>query len=206
MSPAAERALRVRLHYDFASSLCYVTHRVMQRMSATLAELGVELAWSPLDLARLVGPYRAGAEIPEARRQNALRVGSDLGVALRVPRIWPDSGAVNAAAFSAERAGRGDTWRERVFTALFEESRIALRDEDVLALAREIALPLDVRDLARGRRELELRTEVAREEQVSGVPTFMLGAWPFGGIQTEDTMRRILERYALKRRSGELAE
>jgi predicted DsbA family dithiol-disulfide isomerase len=200
------RTLRVRVHYDFASSLCYVAHRVMQRMDGALGELGVTLAWTPLDLAHLVGPYRAGARVSDSRRENAQRVASELGVALSVPALWPDSRAANAAAFSAERAGRGDSWRERIFTAVFEEHRHALGDDDVLALARELELPLGARELARGRNELELKTELAREEQVSGVPTFMLGAWPFGGIQTEDTMRRVLERYAHKLRAGELTE
>ncbi len=202
----AAPSVRVRVHYDFASSLCYVAHRVMQRMAGELDELGIALAWMPLDLARLVGPYSAGAEIPEVRRENAQRVARELGVALHVPRIWPDSSAAHAAAFSAERAGRGETWRERVFTAVFEEHRLALCDAEVLALASELALPLDARDLARGRRELEMKTEIAREEQVSGVPTFMLGTWPFGGIQSEDTMRRVLDRFVRKLRAGELTE
>jgi predicted DsbA family dithiol-disulfide isomerase len=196
--------VRVRVHYDFASSLCYVAHRVMQRMAAQLEALGVALAWTPLDLARLVGPYRAGAEISAARRENARRVASELGVALAVPRVWPDSRAANAAALCAERAGRGESWRERIFTAVFEESRLALGDDDVLALARELGLALQPRDLARGRGELELNTELAREEQVSGVPTFMLGSWPFGGIQTDDTMERVLERFVRKLRAGEI--
>lgn len=203
---AEAAALRVRLHYDFASSLCYVTHRVMQRMDSTLAELGVALVWSPLDLARLVGPYRVGARISETRRENARRVARELGVEVAIPELWPDSRALNAAAFAAERAGRGSSWRERAFTAVFEERRHALGDDDVLALARELELPLDARDLARGKRELEVKTELAREEQVSGVPTFMLGAWPFGGIQSEDTMQRVLERFVRKSRAGELSE
>jgi predicted DsbA family dithiol-disulfide isomerase len=205
MAAAPGAPLRVRVHYDFASSLCYVAHRVMQRMAGELAELGVSLAWTPLDLGRLVGPYRAGADVPDARRDNARRVAEELGVALNVPRIWPDAAALNAAAFRAERAGRGETWRERAFSALFEEGRLAPSDAEVLALARDVDLPLAEADLARGRRELEVATELAREEQVSGVPTFMLGAWPFGGIQTEDTMKRVLERYASKLRAGEIA-
>ena len=103
-----EAALRVPLHYDFASSLCYVTHRAMQRMAATLGDLGIALVWTPLDLGQLLGPYRAGEEISAGRRENAQRVANELGVALDVPRIWPDSGALNAAAFAAERAGRGE--------------------------------------------------------------------------------------------------
>jgi len=201
----SRRILRVPLYYDFASSLCYVTHRAMQRMAGTLGELGIALAWLPLDLGRLLGPYVAGEEVPDARRENARRVAAELGVALDVPRIWPDSAALNAAAFTAERAGRGETWRERVFTAMFEEHRLAPSDDDVLALAREIALPLAANDLARGRRELEVKTEVAREEQVTGVPTFMLGTWPFGGIQPDDTMKRVLERYAQKARAGDIS-
>jgi predicted DsbA family dithiol-disulfide isomerase len=202
---AAPAVLAVRVHFDFASSLCYVAHRVMQRMGGTLAELGIALAWTPVDLGRLLGSYRAGAEVPAPRRENAQRVAAELGVELRVPRVWPDSSGVNAAACAAERAGRGATWRERVFTALFEESRLAPSDDEVLALAREIALPLAERDLARGRRELEVKTERALAEQVTGVPTFMLGTWPFGGIQSEDTMKRVLERFAQRTRAGVLA-
>jgi predicted DsbA family dithiol-disulfide isomerase len=198
------RPLQVRLHYDFASSLCYVAHRVMLRMAGTLDELGIALAWSPLDLGRLVGPYRAGASIGNTRRENAQRVAAELAVAIAVPPIWPDSRAANAAAFAAARVGRGEPWRERVFSAVFEERRYELADDDVLALARELELPLGPRDLARGKSELELATELAREEQVSGVPTFMLGSWPFGGIQSEDTMKRVLERFARKARTGEL--
>ena len=35
---------------------------------------------------------------------------------------------------------------------------------------------------------------------VSGVPTFMLDSWPFGGIQEDDTMVSILTRYAERKR------
>ena len=34
----------------------------------------------------------------------------------------------------------------------------------------------------------------------TGVPTFMLESWPFGGIQNEETMRSILTRFAVKQR------
>jgi predicted DsbA family dithiol-disulfide isomerase len=203
---ADQRVVRVRVHYDFASSLCYVAHRVMQRMAGALDELGLALDWSPLELARLMGPYRAGAKLSDSRRENAQRVASELGVALAVPHAWPDARAANAAAFSAERMGRGGSWRERIFSAVFEEGRYALEDGDVLALARELELDLGARDLERGRGELELHTELAREAQVSGVPTFMLGDWPFGGIQTEDTMMRVLERFAQRTRAGELVQ
>jgi hypothetical protein len=40
---------------------------------------------------------------------------------------------------------------------------------------------------------------------VTGVPTFMLGRWPFGGIQQQDTMRMVLERFASRCREGTLS-
>ena len=42
--------LRVRVYYDFASTLCYVGYRVMQRMRSDLDALAIVLDWTPLDL------------------------------------------------------------------------------------------------------------------------------------------------------------
>ena len=36
-------------------------------------------------------------------------------------------------------------------------------------------------------------------EEVTGVPTFMLDRWAFGGIQSPETMRSILERWVSRR-------
>jgi predicted DsbA family dithiol-disulfide isomerase len=94
---------------------------------------------------------------------------------------------------------REPTWRERVFSAVYEEGR-DLDAASVDALARELALDIDARGLARGLDELEMRTRTAARESVTGVPNFMLGGWPFGGIQTDDTMLSILGRYAAKQR------
>ncbi|HTO06997.1 MAG TPA: hypothetical protein VMR86_08035, partial [Myxococcota bacterium] len=61
---------------------------------------------------------------------------------------------------------------------------------------------LDARRLERARDELDFRTEVAASEDVTGVPTLMLGEFPFGGIQSRETMRLVLERWTRKRMAG----
>lgn len=192
--------LRVRIHYDFASTLCYVTHRALPRIAEPIAALGIEWEWTPIDLTRLVGGRRAGAAIGDLRRGNAARVAQELGVPVRVPRVWPDARALGAAALLAERLGRGASWRERAFTAVFEEGRIAVGAAEAAALAHELALDLAPDAIEAALAQLDLATERAREEEVTGVPTFMLGAWPFGGIQSDDTMLRVLERYAARAR------
>ena len=194
--------VRLRVHYDFASTLCYVAHRVMGRMASALDGLGIELAWTPLDLTRLVGPHRAGAPIDELRRSNAARVAEELAVAVRVPRVWPEARALAAVALIAEPLGRGASWRERAFTAVFEEGCVEADAEAALRLAQELSLALPAAGVTDALVELDRRTDAAREELVTGVPTFMLGSWPFGGIQSEDTMLRVLERFARKAREG----
>jgi predicted DsbA family dithiol-disulfide isomerase len=194
--------LRVRVHYDFASTLCYVAHRVVARLAGPIGALGIELAWTPLELCRLVGGFRPGAEIDELRRANAVRVAEELGVPVRVPRIWPDARTLGAVALLAEASGRGASWRERAFSAVFEEGLVAADAEAALRLARDVSLAVDPAALEDAEAELERRTDAAREELVTGVPTFMLGRWPFGGIQSDDTMLRVFERFAERGRSS----
>jgi hypothetical protein len=54
------RTRPLRLHYDFASTLCYVAHRLMQRMQGELDELGIRLDGSPVDLSFLLDAWPFG--------------------------------------------------------------------------------------------------------------------------------------------------
>ncbi len=194
--------IRVPVWYDFASTLCYVAHRVMDRVAPTLDEIGVTLAWQPLDLSQLLAPYRRGEALPEERRANAKRVAEDLGVTVTAPALWHDFRSVAAAAIALAGTAHEASWRERVFSALFEERRDAPAAAEVCSWSRELGWPIEEPALTLGREKLSTRTEIAREAMVSGVPTFMLGEWPFGGIQTDETMIHLLRRYANKHREG----
>jgi predicted DsbA family dithiol-disulfide isomerase len=189
--------LPVRLHYDLASSLCYVAHRVVKRLAPDLEELGIEIVWSPLDLALLLG-WRRGGLVPAERRATIERVSCELRVNLWVPPEWLDSRRAMAVALHLDGSPREETWRERIWTAVFEEGRDIGSEGEIERLARELDLELPPGSMERGLETLEARTWAASQEMVSGVPTFMLGRWPFGGIQNDDTMRSILKRYARK--------
>ena len=65
----------------------------------------------------------------------------------------------------------------------------------VEGFARDLGVELEPRALARARDELEVRTRLAAEEDVTGVPTLMLDDFPFGGIQSRETTRLVLERW-----------
>jgi predicted DsbA family dithiol-disulfide isomerase len=204
----ADTPIHVPIHYDFASSLCYVAHRAMERslhrFDPAADEPGhppIEFHWTPIDLAGLVN-WRRGATLPEDRLANAERVARELSIAVRIPRVWLDSRRVSAAALAL--ASRGPeveaAWRERVYTAIFEEGRSCDDPGELESWARDLGIRFGDDELERGEAELERRTREAADAMVTGVPTFMLGSWPMGGIQDDDTMVTLICRYARRAR------
>jgi 2-hydroxychromene-2-carboxylate isomerase len=193
--------LRVRAYYDFASTLCYVAHRVLGDMRPELESLGVDLVWTPIDLADLLGWRRSVPVAPE-RLANAERVAAEHGVDVRPLRVWPDSRAANAAALCLAKSPREPAFRERVFAGAFEERRELDAPGAVESFARDVGESLDPSRLERARDELAFRTRIAAEEDVTGVPTLMLDEFPFGGIQSRETTRLVLERWTSRKRAG----
>jgi predicted DsbA family dithiol-disulfide isomerase len=191
--------LEVRVHYDFASSLCYVAHRAMQRLAGGLAESGIALVWSPLDLTLLTG-WRRGAELDADRRANVARVSRELHVPLVMPTVWLDSRPAHAVALSVSGA-RAEAWREAVFSSIYQAGRTP--DAALVAeLSRELGIDAGPAVQERGREELARHTCQAGEQGVAGVPSFVLGAWPIAGIQCDATMLSMLSRWAARQRQA----
>jgi len=192
------RPLVLPVHYDFASTICFVAHRALERMGEDLDTLGVVLEWRPVDLAAITG-WRRGIVVDGPRRENALRVAEELGVGVRMPAVWLDSRPAHAVALALAGSAREAAWRERVWSAVFEEGRDIGAEGEVERLAADLALDpallSDVHDFGR----LDAMTEAAREAEVIGVPTFHVG-FPLGGIQEPDTMLLLFRRWADKRR------
>ena len=193
--------LEVPVHFDFASSICYVAYRAMQRLDDHLSELEVCLHWTPVDLTQITGVRRGATMKPEAQA-NALRVAEELEVELRLPEAWIDSRLVHGAAIALEGSGRESAFLEGVFTSHFE-SGVALDDgASLTTVLREVGASIPPEDFDEALEELDRRTRQAQTDLVTGVPTFMLGSWAFGGIQSDETMRLIFERFASRARRG----
>ena len=201
-----EDPIIVPVHYDFASTLCFVAHRVMERIAhhfeASPDDAGrppVRFEWTPLDLAGLLNWNRGGV-VPDDRLANARRVVRELDVPARTPPVWLDSRGAMAAALCLEDPDRSAAWRERVYTAIFEEGRSCDDPGEVESWGRDLGLEFAAADLERGLAELERRTRKAADAMVTGVPTFMLAEWPMGGIQDDDTMVKLICRFARRAR------
>jgi predicted DsbA family dithiol-disulfide isomerase len=88
-------------------------------------------------------------------------------------------------------------WRERVWSAVFEEGRDVGAERELERLGTDLAI--DAAALAGGptAERLITATDTAAERGVSGVPTFDVG-FPLGGIHDPATMRMLLERCVSK--------
>lgn len=193
----------VGIYYDFASSLCFMAHRIMERLAPELSAQDISLFWMPLDLTAMTD-WRRGDPIRGERRQKILQVSRDLDVEVTAPGHWMDSRAAMAVAIDLAESEHEAAWREAVWSRVYERGE-CLDSLDLLAeIADELGLggvscELDPSRLSR----LQEETRRAAASGVCGVPTFMLDIWPVGGIQDEATMRTFLGRWAEKCRAGE---
>jgi len=191
--------IRVQVHYDFASTLCYIAHRVMQRLAADLAALELTLDWQPLDLTRITG-WARGAPVPDERRANVERVARELRVAVHCPPRWMHSRWAHAIALQLAGTPQEPVWRERVWTAVYERGLDVSAADGVDALLADANLPASPDDRIAQLAILDDVTRQAYDAGVTGVPTFMLGPWPMPGIQDDHTMRALLARFVSKQR------
>jgi predicted DsbA family dithiol-disulfide isomerase len=193
--------IEIPVLYDFASTICYIAHRTTERMCDDLEERRIDLVWRPVDLSRITG-WPRGIVVEGPRRDNALRVARELGVEVRMPAAWLDSRRAHAVALALTGDAREVAWRERVWSAVFEEGRDIGNDLELERIGRDIGI--EVNALAREEEiaRLESTTETAQENGVNGVPTFVLGGFPLGGIQEPATMLSLLGRYAERQRAA----
>ena len=190
--------LSIPVYYDFASTISYVAHRVMAGLAAEIDALGLDLDWQPIDMTVIAG-WPRGVVVEGPRRENALRVARELGVVARMPAYWIDSRPAACIARALAGTPREAAWRERVWSAVFEEGRDIGAEGEVDRLAADLSLDVDglVDEAALAR--LTADTRAARAEEVTGVPTFDLG-FPLGGIQEPATMLNLFTRWAANKR------
>ncbi|MCK6557146.1 DsbA family protein [Candidatus Binatia bacterium] len=189
----------VRVYYDYASVLSYVAHRVMGQLADDLDLLEIDLVWRPIDLTRITG-WRRGFAIPEPRRTQVLETAATLGFPARMPERWIDSRPASAVALALNSSAEETAWRTRIWRAVFEEGCDLADPGDVPRLAADIGIAAGDCTSPEALARVEAETRAAYDAHVNAVPTFMLGNWPFSGIQEADTMRAIFARWTRRLR------
>ena len=102
-----------------------------------------------------------------------------------------------AGEFAAE-AGSGEAFEDRIFRAYFTEGLNIGKRDVLLELAGQSGLDRAalVEALDSGKYAMRIRNNAmaASQKGIGGVPTFLFGDWPLVGAQSEDVMRRVLQR------------
>jgi predicted DsbA family dithiol-disulfide isomerase len=193
--------VQVPVFYDFSSTICYRTHRVLGRLSSELDALGIALQWLPIDLVEITA-WRRGEPFGPERTHNLERLAGELGVAVVTPRHWMDSRPAMAIAAGLARAPEEERrWREAVWSWVYEEACSLEQPGALDAIASRAEVRI-VAPSAEALAEVARRTAAALAAGVRGVPTFLLDAWPVGlGVQEEETMLDFLRRFAAKKRA-----
>ncbi len=182
----------IRVYYDFASTLCYVAHRVLLEVETEIADLGVDLEWRPIDLT-MAAPWDRGDSFREEVRTAVRNTGMALGIDTEMPDPWLDSRPAAHVALSAPSAEAEAHWRKEVFDSIFERKTPELTPE-LLRLAKETIGLDSIPDAEQGFERVEESTHEAIALGVSGVPTFLLDNWVFGGVYDGESMVEILRK------------
>ena len=193
----------VRVYYDFASTLCYVAHRVLSRVEDDIAALGVTLEWRPIDLT-MAAPWDRGDSFRPDVRAAVRNTGLTLGIDVEMPDPWLDSRPASHVALHIASAQDEARWRHAVFDTFFEKRSFELTP-DLLRLARNLGIGV-IPNEAQGFGRVEESTREALAFGLTGVPTFLLDNWMFGGVYDDELMVSILRQLATQyRESGATA-
>lgn len=125
-------------------------------------------------------------------------MGAAAGVEMKAPRTLANSMlALQANEFAAE-TGMAEAFEDRVFRAYFSEGLNIGERAVLLDLGAEVGLDSDALggalDAGKYAMRIKNHAQAASQRGISGVPTFLIGEWPLVGAQSEDVMRRVLQR------------
>jgi len=125
-------------------------------------------------------------------------MGAAAGIEMKAPRILANSMLALQTSELAAEAGEGEAFEDRIFRAYFTEGLNIGKRDVLLELAGQIGLDRAalVEALDSGKYALRIRNNAmaASQKGIGGVPTFLIGDWPLVGAQSEDVMRRVLQR------------
>jgi len=125
-------------------------------------------------------------------------MGAAAGIEMKAPRILANSMLALQTSELAAEAGAGEAFEDRIFRAYFTEGLNIGKRDVLLELAGQIGLDRAalVEALDSGKYALRIRHNAmaASQKGIGGVPTFLIGDWPLVGAQSEDVMRRVLQR------------
>jgi len=197
-------AIKIEMFSDFICPFCYIGFETVRKLKP---EFDLDIAWRGFQIhpdwpaeGMPAAEFRREMS-PETRRAIWTRIqamAEEVGCSMKPPELLTNSRpALEAAEFAAE-IGKGEEFEERVYRAYFSEGLNIGQPGVVADLAADVGI--DRAELggaiASNRYAMRIKNNAmsANQKGISGVPTFLIGDWPLVGAQSEDAMRRVLQR------------
>ncbi len=197
-------AINITMFSDFICPFCYIGFATLRKLKPefdfTVRHRGFQIhpEWPAEGMP--AEQWRSGMS-PAAREalwERISAMGAAVGLEMKAPRTLANSMlALQAGEFAAE-AGVAKAFEDRVFRAYFCEG-LNIGERDVLLdLGAEVGLDRvalgEALDSAKYAMRIKNNAMSASHKGISGVPTLLIGDLPLVGAQSEDAMRRVLQR------------
>jgi predicted DsbA family dithiol-disulfide isomerase len=197
-------ATKVTIFSDFICPFCYVGFATLRKLKSefdvTIRHRGFQI--HPEWPAEGMPAERFRPEMdPRARQalwERIIAMGAEAGIVMKSPQTLANSlMALKAGEFAADE-GVAEAYEERIFRAYFTEGLNIGDREVLLALGAGVGLDRaalnDALESSRYAMRIKNNALAANQLGVGGVPTFYIGDWPLVGAQSEQSMRKMLER------------
>lgn len=207
--------IAIEIVYDLVCPWCFIGSRRLLRALRRRPEISVNLLWRPFllnpDMPR-AGMVRADYVIRKfgtedrARRLYAsiAEIGRSEGISFRFDRIQTTPSSVDAHRLVrfATPFGRAETLADALFTAHFTEGRDIGAPAELLAIARQVGLPVaEARDLLESDEGIEhVHGDNLRAHRlgINGAPCFIMGRHhAIAGAQEPEVLECLLNIAAL---------
>lgn len=182
----------VEMLFDYASPYSFLAS---ESLASQLP--GIDVTLRPVYL-RGFDAFKVGMPYSGAKLgwliQDLRRCAEDLGLALRIPAVFPINGLYALrGAVAAQRLGRFDAYHPAMFRAVWQGARDVSSMDAVAALAAELGMPeigalLDDDSI---KAELRQNTETAIRRGAFGVPTWFVASAPNEVFWGHDRMHHV---------------
>lgn len=197
-------AIKITMFSDFICPFCYIGFSVLRKLKPefdfTMRHRGFQIhpEWPAEGMPAEQWRPDMDAKTRETLWERIGAMGAPLGLKMKAPRTLANSWlALQAGEFAAE-AGKAEAFEERVFRAYFSEGLNIGKHGVLVDLGAEVGLDRaalgEALDSSKYAMHIKNNALAASQRGISGVPTFLIGEWPLVGAQSEDAMRRVLQR------------
>jgi predicted DsbA family dithiol-disulfide isomerase len=197
-------AINITMFSDFICPFCYVGFATLRKLKPefdfTVRHRGFQIhpEWPAEGMPAEQWKSGMSPAAREALWERIRAMGAAVGVEMKAPHTFANSMLALQASEFAEEAGVAEAFEERVFRAYFNEGLNIGKRDVLLDLGAQVGLDRAALNeaLESGKYAMRIKNNAmsANQKGINGVPTLLIGDWPLVGAQSEDAMRRVLQR------------